>query len=57
MAPLQDIDGEILKRTICGSKNFFKDALRTKMAKDKYQMTPGGQGATTSNVMSSGVIS
>lgn len=56
MTPMQDNDGEILKRTICGNKNFFADVLRSKLAKDKYQMT-GAQAGTTSNIMSSGVMS
>ena len=53
MTPLQDQEGEVLKRTICGTKNFFTDALRTKMGKDKLQK----EGTTASGIMSSGVMS
>jgi hypothetical protein len=35
MTPMQDNDGEILKRTICGTKNFFSDAMKIKLAKEK----------------------
>jgi hypothetical protein len=52
MNPMQDQEGEVLKRTICGTKNFFTDALRTKMGKDKLQKE-----ATASAIMSSGVMS
>lgn len=52
MTPMQDQEGEVLKRTICGTKNFFTDALRTKMGKDKLQKE-----ATASAIMSSGVMS
>ncbi len=53
MNPMQDQEGEVLKRTICGTKNFFTDALRTKMGKDKLQkdVTNG------SAIMSSGAMS
>jgi hypothetical protein len=35
MNPMQDNEGEVLKRTICGTKNFFTEALKIKMGKDK----------------------
>lgn len=43
----------MLKRTICGTKNFFTDTLRTKMGKEKLQK----EATTASIIMSSGVMS
>jgi hypothetical protein len=53
MTPMQDMEGEVLKRTICGTKNFFAEALRTKMGKEKLQK----EQTTASAMMSSGVMS
>lgn len=53
MTPLQDQEGEVLKRTICGTKNFFTEMLRTKMGKEKLQK----EATTASIIMSSGVVS
>lgn len=41
-----------MKRTICGTKNFFTDALRTRIGKDKLQKE-----GTASVIMSSGAMS